>query len=147
MTIDSFRGKYSFLSNFHPSRIQYAGYEYPTAEHAYQASKTGYPDQEEKIRNAETPAQAKHLGQKVTLRPKWDYIKDNVMYNILLSKFSQNEYLKDKILSTGDEILIEGNTWGDKYWGVCNGEGYNVLGILLMRVRNFLKDENKSSTL
>lgn len=140
MAIDSFRDEYRFLSNFFMREMEYAGYTYPSAEHAYQSAKTGYPDQEESIRNAETPGKAKKLGQSVTLRPKWDFLKDHVMYNVLKCKFTQHEDLKQMLLDTGDEILIECNTWGDKYWGVCDGEGHNVLGILLMRIRAELKD-------
>lgn len=147
MAIDSFRDEYGFLSNFYPAEVEYAGKTYATSEHAYQASKTGYPDKEEEIRLAETPWKAKKLGQSVRLRPKWDFLKDRVMYNILMSKFSQNEDLKEKLLATGDEILVEGNTWGDKYWGVCDGEGKNVLGILLMRVRQELQNADESSAL
>ena len=61
------------------------------------------------------------------------------MKELLMAKFSQNEDLKKKLLDTGDATLIEGNTWGDKYWGVCKGVGKNRLGELLMEVREELK--------
>jgi predicted NAD-dependent protein-ADP-ribosyltransferase YbiA (DUF1768 family) len=57
------------------------------------------------------------------------------MREILIAKFSQNEDIKGKLLATGDTELIEGNTWGDTFWGVCRGEGTNWLGKLLMEVR------------
>ena len=55
------------------------------------------------------------------------------------AKFSTNESLKKRLLETGDEELIEGNTWNDTYWGVCKGVGLNKLGEILMRVREELK--------
>ena len=63
------------------------------------------------------------------------------MYEIVLAKFSQNEYLKRRLLETGNALLIEGNDWGDTYWGVCNGRGKNKLGKILMRVRTELANK------
>ena len=62
------------------------------------------------------------------------------MYNICKAKFTQDEALKTNLLKTGDAILIEGNTWGDKIWGQVNGVGENNLGKILMRIREELKD-------
>lgn len=62
------------------------------------------------------------------------------MRNILLCKFSQNEFIRNKLLSTGDVPLIEGNTWGDTFWGVVNGVGLNKMGKALMEVRELLRD-------
>ena len=61
------------------------------------------------------------------------------MYNTLVAKFTQNPDLAKKLLATGDALLIEGNTWNDRYWGVCRGKGENRLGILLMLVREDLQ--------
>ena len=63
------------------------------------------------------------------------------MYRICLAKFTQNPDLAKRLLDTGDEILEEGNTWHDTYWGVDlkTGEGKNMLGSILMRVRNELR--------
>ena len=66
-------------------------------------------------------------------------VKDQIMYEIVLNKFSQNEELREKLIATGDEYLAEGNTWHDTYWGVCNGKGKNKLGKILMQVREELK--------
>lgn len=86
------------------------------------------------------PSQAKKLGRSVSLRPDWEDIKIDIMYNICKAKFTQNETLKTKLLKTGDATLIEGNTWGDKIWGQVNGVGENNLGKILMRIREELKD-------
>ena len=89
--------------------------------------------------------QAKIEGKKVPLREDWEEVKDEIMYKVVLTKFSQHRNLREKLLSTGDAELIEGNCWRDRYWGVYpeNGEvdkdGLNKLGKILMRVREELK--------
>ena len=67
-------------------------------------------------------------------------VKDKVMYEIVLAKFTQNPDLKEKLLATGDEHLEEGNTWGDTIWGTVDGVGENRLGKILMRVRDELNE-------
>ena len=62
------------------------------------------------------------------------------MYEIVKAKFEQNEDLRKRLINTGDEELIEGNTWGDKIWGKVKGEGQNNLGKILMRVRKELRE-------
>ena len=61
------------------------------------------------------------------------------MLNVVRAKFDQHPDLAQKLLETGDEELVEGNTWGDRYWGVCGGKGKNMLGKILMRVREELR--------
>ena len=85
------------------------------------------------------PSSAKRKGRRVKLRDDWEEVKDQIMYEIVLNKFSQNEELRKKLIATGDEYLTEGNTWHDTYWGVCNGKGKNKLGKILMQVREELK--------
>jgi ribA/ribD-fused uncharacterized protein len=131
--IDSFTGEYAFLSNFYPAHVRYGGI-YPTSEHAFQAMKTLSLKERLEIAKLPTPAQAKRAGKKLTLREDWEDIKLCVMEKILLVKFSDRE-LAEKLIATGGQMLVEGNNWGDRFWGVCNGEGDNNLGKLLMRVR------------
>ncbi len=142
MVINSFRGEYRFLSNFYPAEVGLGGRTWPTVEHAYQASKTNLEQQREMISLAKTPGEAKRLGRHVCLRYGWEETKLNVMLHLLRGKFDNPE-MKKKLLSTGDAELIEGNTWGDRFWGVCNGEGENNLGKLLMRVRDELRIERE----
>ena len=80
------------------------------------------------------------MGRSVSLRPDWEDIKDDVMLEGLYRKFTNDE-LAEWLLDTGDEELVEGNWWGDRYWGVCNGIGQNKLGKLLMKVREELAEE------
>ncbi len=87
----------------------------------------------------ETPGEAKKYGRTVVMRSDWDEVKLEVMENIVRAKFMQLPYLREKLLLTEDIILEEGNTWGDTFWGVYDGEGTNHLGLILMKVRKELQ--------
>ena len=137
--INRFDGKYFFLSNFSPSPFRIDYVLFPTMEHYFQANKADNQNDYWHIAYAPTPGEAKRLGRKIQLRPDWEKIKDNVMLTGLRKKFADPE-LRSLLLSTGDEELIEGNYWGDTYWGVCNGVGQNKLGKLLMQVREEIKN-------
>lgn len=160
--IDSFMGKYRFLSNFHLCFVQLDGVWYPSTENAYQAAKTD-PDLRHDFVTTEewvdgklntrptTPKEAKRLGQKVKLRPDWDSVKLQVMEDLTRQKFS-DPTLKSMLLETGEHELVEGNYWHDCYWGSCtcvkcgSRTKYNNLGRILMKVRNEL-NERPSGTL
>lgn len=141
--IDGFEGKYEFLSNFFPSEItaEDDGITYPTAEHYFQAHKTMNLEERGKIAGAHSPGMAKRAGRAIDLRPDWEKIKVNIMWDALKLKFSNPE-LKEKLLATDNAVLIEGNTWHDNFWGNCHCEkcanrtGRNQLGSLLMVVRS-----------
>jgi len=136
--IDKFQGDTRWLSNFAYATFTYDYRTWLTTEHAYQAHKTLNEDAFNAVFNCDTPAQAKTMGQTIPLREDWDKVKIAIMYDINLAKFSQNTDLKIKLLETGDQILIEGNTWGDRFWGVCRGSGRNELGKILMKIRKSL---------
>lgn len=145
--INRFNGENKFLSNFQASTFFYNGKKYATVEHAYQALKTLDPEEHEKVRNAIAPSQAKKLGKTLTLREDWDQVKTQTMLELLRLKF-QNAFLRCKLIVTHNAIIIEGNTWHDTFWGVCNcskhnGEGQNILGKLLMQVREEVKEEDR----
>jgi len=139
--IAEFQGQYRFLSNFWPCSIKYPECLpepfdiFSSSEHVFQAMKCENETERYLIRNAETAGKAKRLGRKVQIRQDWDKIKNDVMFSVVKSKFEQNIDLADLLLATGDEELVEGNDWGDIYWGVCNGEGQNHLGKILMKIR------------
>ena len=139
MAIDKFAGEFSFLSNFHPAPIVFEGIQFPTSEHAFQAAKTLDHAERQKIAWLDTPGKAKRAGRKVTLQPNWDIIKGNIMRTIVRAKFQQNPDLAAQLVATGDAELIEGNNWGDTFWGVCRGKGRNILGKILQQVRAELK--------
>lgn len=137
MKIDCFDGSYAFLSNFYNCMVEYDGLLYRNSEAAFQAAKT----MDKKMRKVFTelsPSSAKYLGRHVHLRGDWEDVKDNIMYEIVHNKFSNNLDLRNLLHDTGEAELVEGNWWNDKYWGVCNGEGQNKLGKILMRVRDEL---------
>lgn len=135
--INKFRGANRFLSNFYETSVEWEGLIYPSSEAAFQAAKT--LDQEDRKRfQTMTPVEAKREGYRVTLRDDWEDIKLHAMYEVVLAKFSQNEFLKQKLIATGREWLEEGNTWGDRTWGTVNGVGQNLLGHVLMTVRSVL---------
>jgi ribA/ribD-fused uncharacterized protein len=135
--ISKFAGEYRFLSNFYPSVVLYDGFSYPTVEHAYQAAKTFDENEQYSIRHAKTAAEAKKLGKSLSLRSDWEEVKLSIMAKLLQQKFQDKE-LAAKLISTGDEELVEGNWWGDTYWGVCKSKGHNYLGKLLMQIRRQL---------
>lgn len=134
---------YGYMSNFYRSLIFIFNDYYPTVEHAYQAAKTKNLHEKETIKCADTPRIARNLGQKVSMYDGFDDDKFHIMKECVFAKFSQIEELKQQLLSTGDEFLIEDSPV-DYYWGCgADGSGKNMLGKVLMEVREELKNENK----
>lgn len=142
--INSFRGENYFLSNFYTAEVSYNGITYLNNEAAFQAQKTLDLNEREKFKRL-PPNSAKALGRKVKLRPDWEEVKDKIMFEICLAKFTnpKNSELKQKLLDTGTEYLEEeGSTWGDMYWGTVDGIGRNRLGKILMEVRKRISKES-----
>lgn len=146
--ITSFSGSNRFLSNFSISPIPLKQLNWflgdndiivNTVEHAYQAMKGNTLNDQLLIATCAAPGKAKRLGRKIAMRDNWDNIKLDVMRQCLLIKFSDKDLL-NLLLATTNSILIEGNTWGDRFWGaelvnnVWTGE--NNLGKLLMQIRD-----------
>lgn len=147
MVIKEFIGQYGFLSNFYSSPFKINNIEYKTVEHWFQSQKSNDLDEQNTIKNANTPAVAKSLGNKCQLRWDWERAKLIVMEGGVRAKFSQNPELKQLLIETGDQELEEGNRWGDSFWGIDlnKNEGLNHLGKILMQVRADLMD-NKDMT-
>ena len=137
MAITKFRNEYFFLSNMYPEVLYINGEMYPSAEHAFQASKSLDKDVRLGMSVCRSAKEAKQAGRLINLRCDWEDVKVETMYNILKAKFEDPE-LAQKLRDTGDEELIEENTWGDTFWGVYKGDGQNMLGKLLMKVRKEL---------
>ena len=138
--IDKFDGEYFFLSNFYPCDVNYDGMKFRNAEAAFQSAKTVFSIEKSTFTVLDASS-AKKLGRQVLLRKDWEQMKDKVMYDVCYAKFSQNPELLQKLLNTSDSILIEGNTWGDRIWGIYKGEGENRLGKILMQIRDELRKE------
>ena len=155
--IDSFTGRWNFLSNFFLVEIEHQGIKYPSVEHYYVAMKIkndqqidgryiGYVDCRELISKIKSPGQVKRFGRTLKIRKDWDDVKLDVMLWGVREKFKKEE-LKELLLSTDEQPLIEGNWWNDTYWGVCKGVGENNLGKILMQVREEVKNLNKKPSL
>lgn len=138
MAITRFREEYAFLSNFYPVNITYEDLNYTSVEAAFQACKTLNPSKKLAFTGI-SAKDAKIRGRLLPLRPDWEKVKDGIMYELCWLKFSENEQLKQKLLNTGNQLLIEGNRYGDTYWGMVDGVGENKLGKILMRIREELK--------
>ena len=132
-----------YLSNFSAFNLIWNGHTYPTSEHAYQAAKFALhrtdiaaciflaPSAHEAFKIAERYKAERH--------PSWDERKVRTMRAILLAKAEQHEYVRRKLLETGDRELIE-NSWRDDYWGWGpSRDGQNMLGKLWMEVRAELR--------
>lgn len=136
--IGPFDGEERFLSNFWPAAVVLDGHRYPSVEHAYQAAKSLDFRQRLQIRCLPTPGAAKRAGKTVSMRPDWETVKLFVMEDLLRQKFSRAP-LQGLLIGTSPLQLVEVNTWGDVYWGVCRGKGQNHLGRLLMQIREELR--------
>ncbi len=144
--IGSFSGEHRFLSNFWPVTVEYDGLVYPSVEQAYKAAKTLNIEARRSIQSftpnkKELEQQIKEILEKVEIRTDWDdAMRLEVMEYLLRQKFDgRDPVLQQKLIATGDQELIEGNTWGDTFFGVCDGVGENHLGKILMKVRSSLQ--------
>ena len=132
--LSEFQGEFRFLSNFWPCKVEFEGIIFPSVEHAYQAAKTLDWEKRVEISLLSSPGEAKRAGKNLTLRPDWEEIKIPIMRELLIKKFSDRELL-NRLRQTKSQELLEGNHWGDTFWGICRGQGENHLGKLLMEIR------------
>jgi len=131
---------YGCFSNFSLHKIEMQSLCWPTVEHYYQAQKfVGTADAAiiPVIHTATTAEQAAVLGRDCSrcLRLDWDFVKTQVMEAAVLQKFLTHADIREILISTGNQLLVE-NSPTDYYWG-CGGDrtGENHLGKILMRVR------------
>jgi len=140
--ITHFRGPYRWLSNFWPAKVTFDGMEFSSVEHGYQAAKTLDLAVRRQIAALPTPGQSKRHGRRLKVRDGWDSMKLVVMEDLLRQKFADAD-LRQKLLGTRDAELVEGNVWGDTFFGVCDGKGENHLGRLLKVIRNELRNKGE----
>jgi len=132
------------FTNFTAFPIRWKGKTWPTSEHYFQSQKHAGSPLEEQIRLAESPRKAFELGRSEPSRPDWQSVKDAIMREAVVAKFTQHPHLRDLLLSTGEALLVE-HTKNDAYWGDGgDGSGKNMLGQILMIVREELRQEGKS---
>jgi ribA/ribD-fused uncharacterized protein len=136
--VNGFFGKHRFLSNFHLEPVVFDGMTYCATENAYQAAKTLDLEDRKRFQDV-APRTAKRLGRSVSLRPDWDAVRIDVMRTLQREKFKPGSDLSQRLLDTGDAVLLEANYWGDCFWGVCRGAGESWLGTLLMERREELR--------
>ncbi|MFG3710820.1 NADAR family protein [Micromonospora sp. NPDC047730] len=146
-TVTEFRGAWACLSNFDLAPHVWEQIEYPTTEHSFQAGKTLDMGERLWIASAPDPGEAKRRGRSVRLRPHWDVdARFRVMEEVLRAKFGAHPDKAAVLVSTGNAVLVEGNTWHDNVWGdchcgqraTCHEPGRNHLGRLLMELRTEL---------
>lgn len=134
---------YGYFSNFSNHPITIKNKVWPTSEHYFQAMKFEGTPYEEELRKTASPGLVAKMGRDRSkpLRKDWEDIKDDVMMEALVAKFTQHADLKQKLLNTKDAVLVE-HTYNDRYWADGgDGTGKNMLGILLMMLRDNLKQE------
>lgn len=137
---------YGAFSNLFRRPIRFEGEVFPTSEHAYQAGKARKKEVKDWLMQAPSPsllAMAAHGLYYWDIAPGWSKTKFDRMKQILLEKFSQHDDLYDLLLSTGDKRLVETATTDNavnRLWGEVDGKGKNMLGILLMEVREELRE-------
>jgi N-glycosidase YbiA len=139
------REKYGCFSNFSYHGFELDGLYWYTSEHYFQAQKFVSTPYVEQIRLVKTPKEAAKMGRdrKRPLCPDWEQVKDGIMKKAVLCKFQTHADIREILLSTGDVELVE-NSPIDYYWGCgADGSGKNMLGKLLMEVREILRNSDQ----
>ena len=135
--------EFGCFSNFAPYAIRLAGKSWPTSEHYFQAQKFEDQSHREEIRKVKSPMLAARMGRdrKKKLRRDWESVKVSIMADAVRAKFTQHAELRAMLLGTGEAKLVE-HTENDDYWGDGgDGSGRNMLGQILMRVRDELRGD------
>jgi len=129
---------YGEFSNFSKHGVELDGLWWKTTEHYFQAQKFTDETYKEKIRLAPDPKTAANLGRsrKMPIKKDWEAIKDDVMRKAVRTKFKTHSSLRQLLLDTGSQSIVE-NAPGDYYWGCgADGSGKNRLGHILQEVRH-----------
>lgn len=134
-----FQGEYRWLSNFAPCDILYDGVIYPSVENAYVAAKTTNPSARRQL-ETRSPNDAKSIGRTLPLRKHWDQLRVPLMRQFLIQKYNQVPY-RQLLIETEGRYIEETNWWNDRFWGVCGGKGENMLGKLIMDIRDHLTSQ------
>lgn len=134
----SFSGNLDFLSNMYMCDIALpSGRVYTCAESYYLSFKTTNLEIRKKIHDERMngyEVKALFKNKPFLIRPNWNDIRLQIMINVLIRKF-ENKTLRFKLQNIDDSLLVEHNTWGDTYYGICNGKGENYLGRALKYIK------------
>lgn len=136
-------GELGYLANYSNHGFTKNGVFYKTVEHYYQSEKFDDPDIKNKIINADTPKEASNIGRDRNLKRIYDFksIKNQVMFDGILEKFRQNRDIAYKLIETRNKKIAEA-TIDEYYWGIGKDKsGKNVIGDILVRVRERIKEE------
>ena len=145
--IDKFDGAFRMFSNFYKSPVFLVGACYDCVENAFQAAKVCEREERKPFYHA-APGDAKRMGRKVQLRADWEDVKQQVMLCMCAQKFSPGTNAYAMLKAARYNLIIEGNTWHDNYWGDCTCKrcsgksGRNALGEILMRIANMEQEEH-----
>ena len=134
-----FFGRSAWLGNSYPVGFRIGGMTWKSVDHFVFANRAIKEGDREAVRLAETPVGARNVSKEIRWRPDWKEADAENMEAAVEAKFMQNVDLGRRLLCTRDTELIHENRWGDKLWGICNGEGENLLGKLLMEIREKLE--------
>jgi ribA/ribD-fused uncharacterized protein len=129
--------------------LVYEGIFYVTPEHFYQAMKSKSKLYRERVAACKTGMLAKRLGRKVNIREDWEDVKLMVMERAQRHRFQIGTKWRERLVETDGEI-VEWNYWHDRIWGKCTcekckGNGRNLLGEMLMKIRDEIVLEDKTN--
>ena len=136
--IERFTGQYEFLNNSYPALMSFRGDLFPTAEHAFQSTKASSDDEYQIIKRAKTATESRRLGRCIPLKEGWIESQVHIMEEVLRSKF-ENPFLAEMLVLTHpSELIYTGSR--SEFWGFVNGEGQNQFGLLLMKIRDEIRE-------
>lgn len=142
-----FRSWRDKLSNFYADPIKYNGKQFKTPEHCYQYQKAvhhrNYQAAEE-IQRAKTAGHAKIIANRQipNCNQEWHETKFEIMENITRARLLQCPSFRAALEKTGNDILIH-NMEDDDVWGFGRrGDGQNMNGKILMKVRDSIISES-----
>lgn len=138
----STKGEFGDFSNFSNHPIKFKNVTFRTSEHLYQSYKFKDALNKDAVISQKTPKLASDIGREThrPLRDDWDEIKVDVMFLAVGLKLMQHEYIHDKLMSTGDRIIVEDSPI-DYYWGCgADNSGKNMLGKVFMSIRCDIKE-------
>lgn len=133
------------FSNLYRRPVKFEGEVFVTSEHAYQAGKARKPEVRRWLMEAPSPAllaMAAHGLYYWDVAPGWSTGKFARMRAVLRAKFSQHVDLGELLMSTGDARIVESATVDNevnRLWGEVAGVGRNMLGTMLMELRDEMR--------